>query len=212
MAHNTDPVTAAELTQQRVMLQAVHGELLGSIAGATKGTGKGQSQPEHVTAKGKGKGKGKGPPPPDTTTLAKSKGKGSASASATGHSSGAYASPSSSRPSSSSKKVEAGPPIDVSVMFLDGRIESVQVLASDSVRTLKEKLRDKLEYSAYRQVLIFNGMVLRNAVPLDEMGVVDGSLLNVCIKTPNPLSVDDDVAAVRANALDELTRRVAIRT
>jgi hypothetical protein len=172
---------------------------------------------QHATVKGKGRGKG--PAPPDAATLAKGKGKGLAPMSH--HSLGSNAASSVPVPPDefpqfisppSSKKVGSGPPINVSVMFLDGRCESVQVLASDTVQILKEKLGELLEYSAYRQTLIFNGVILRSVAILADVGVVDGSVLTVCIKTPNPLNVDHDVASVRANVFDELTRRVAQRT
>eukprot|EP00746_Dinoflagellata_sp_MGD_P130447 gnl/MRDRNA2_/MRDRNA2_64377_c0_seq1.p1 gnl/MRDRNA2_/MRDRNA2_64377_c0~~gnl/MRDRNA2_/MRDRNA2_64377_c0_seq1.p1 ORF type:complete len:234 (+),score=64.78 gnl/MRDRNA2_/MRDRNA2_64377_c0_seq1:91-702(+) len=155
-------------------------------------------------AKGKGKGKGKAPPLPDSTALAKGKGKSSP------YKSGQHATPPCAP--SASKKVEAAPVITVNVMFMDGRTESVEVPASDTVRMLKEKLTNMLEYSAYRQALIFNGKIMRDHEVLRYSGVEDGSLLNICIKTPNPCQVDDDVASVRANVFDELTRRVAVRT
>merc|ERR1719310_2432955 len=127
---------------------------------------------------GKGKGKGKGPPLPDSAALAKGQGKGPY-----------FPTP---KPSPS-KKGEAAEPITVNVMFLDGRCEPVQVPASDTVRMLKEKLSEMLEYSAYRQTLVFEGRILRNHEFLSDVGVVEESLLNICIKTPNPLNVDDEV-------------------
>jgi len=66
---------------------------------------------------------------------------------------------------------------------------------------LKEKLADKLEFSAYRQTLIFDGRILQNTAILADLGVVDDSILNVCIKTPNPLNVDADIASSRGPSL-----------
>lgn len=150
------------------------------------------SPTEQAAAKGKGKrppfpesaakGKGKGPPLPGSTP--KGKGKG---------------------PPRPTGKVDRSP-ILINVLFLDGRTETLQVLTSDTVHMLKDKLSSTLEYSAYRQTLIFDGFILPNAAVLSDCGVVDGSTLNICIKTPNPLNVDDEVASVRANLFDELTK------
>merc|ERR1712025_565573 len=87
---------------------------------------------------------------------------------------------------------------------MDGNCVEMEVPASDSVRLLKESLSDKLQFSAARQMLVMDGKILEDGPTLADQGVVDGCVMSVCIKTPNPLGVCYDVALNKASLHDEL--------
>lgn len=93
------------------------------------------------------------------------------------------------------------------LMMLDGRSVGVSALGADSIRHLKEQLAQSNGVSMCRVELIFDGVKLTNGQTVAGVGLTNGCIVNVIIRSPIPTAAQSRDADAHADLMALIRER-----